>query len=74
MGEMQVLLYTEKNQRGHRQKHLQALHSLLVETQWFLALLGSRAIAKMANMHRIPRLSEEPRRAIAIIGIRIQPT
>ena len=49
---MQALLYTEKNQRGHRQNHLQALHSLLVETQWFLAPLGSRTVAKTANMYK----------------------
>jgi hypothetical protein len=52
MGEMQVLFDTEKNQRSHRQNHLQALHSLLVETQWFLAPLGSGTVAKMANLHK----------------------
>ena len=58
MGEMQVLLYAEKNQSGHRQNHLQAFHSPLVETQWFLPPLGSGAVAKMANMHKDSQIQQ----------------
>jgi len=49
---MQVLFYANKRECGQRQNQLGEFRSLLAETQWLLPPLRSRAVAKMANMHK----------------------